>query len=124
MHLFKNTAFIFLECIDQHSVRLAERSDTTGRLEICIDNVWKKVCDDGDFGDRDAQVVCKQLGFSPNGAKYVSSRFRNEDPSQPIWSKHARCTGNEPTMTTCPSEDLPSCDTDRAVAVECPSTGK
>ena len=37
-----------------------------GRVEICLDGKWGVVCDDG-FGDNDAKVVCRQLGFDPAG---------------------------------------------------------
>ena len=40
---------------------------TEGRLEICVNDYWGTVCNDGvnDVFDRHAtEVVCKQLGFS------------------------------------------------------------
>ena len=37
-----------------------------GRVQICIGGRYTKVCDDS-WDDRDATVVCSQLGFSPYG---------------------------------------------------------
>ena len=40
-----------------------------GRVEICHDGQYRAVCADVDEGwdNRDAMVVCRELGFSPYG---------------------------------------------------------
>ena len=44
-----------------------------GRVEVCINNNWYTVCDDG-WGSADARVVCKQLGYSYSGCEFAISR--------------------------------------------------
>ena len=42
-----------------------------GRVEVCLDESYGTVCD-RDFGEEEASVVCRQLGFSPYGMQFIS----------------------------------------------------
>ncbi len=59
-------------CIDtgiceEGSVRLAGGViDQEGRVEVCINQVWGALCDDG-WDSTDAHVICKQLGHAELG---------------------------------------------------------
>ena len=51
------------------NVRLDSRdSDSTGRVEVCLDNTWRSICSSS-WDNNDALVVCRQLDHT--GGTYV-----------------------------------------------------
>jgi hypothetical protein len=48
----------------------ARGNPLAGRIEICRNNVWGTVCDDS-FGQLDAVVACRQLGYSDSGKRFI-----------------------------------------------------
>ena len=112
-----------------------------GRVEICINNQWGTVCDDG-WGISDAQVVCSQLGTSftsgtelclflrfmllilcliPMWTGQALSNAYFGEGSGSIFLDNVVCSGTESTLLSCNSSKIGShnCEHKEDVGVRC-----
>ena len=59
-------------CTHGHLRLAGGQSASEGRVEICINGVWGRVCGDYSWNTNDARVVCRQLGFPTDGGTHVA----------------------------------------------------
>ncbi|XP_038078847.1 deleted in malignant brain tumors 1 protein-like [Patiria miniata] len=89
-----------------------------GRVEIYIDGAWATVC--GDRWDMlDAEVVCRQLGYSHATSALVGAHFG--PGSGPIVLDEVECVGDEEELTDCRAEKMyqHDCQHRQDAAVRC-----
>ena len=88
-----------------------------GRLEVYYNNQWGTVCDDY-FDSTDAQVVCRELGYSGGTWRTV---FQNEMGTGQILLDDLACTGSERKLSDCPrrSDGGHDCHHGEDVFVDC-----
>ena len=60
---------------------------------------WGRVCRYGNWDLKDANVVCRQLGFK--GAVTAANSFDFGSEEGQFWMVDLHCTGNERLLTKC-----------------------
>lgn len=83
---------------DIDGIRLRNGTSDYGRLEVLYAGQWGTICDDG-WGNSDAQVACRQLGFSSVYTYYTNAHFGQG--SGPIWMDQVGCNGYEASLSDC-----------------------
>ncbi|CAI8032266.1 Deleted in malignant brain tumors 1 protein [Geodia barretti] len=81
-------------------IRLADGdNEYQGRVEVCLHGNWGTVCDDG-WDNRDAGVVCNQLGYTGGFPSAVSNAGFGRG-SGLIFLDNVDCDGTEPNLLQC-----------------------
>ena len=81
------------------SVRLRGATLSAGRVEVFYDGQWGTVCNDA-WDINDANVVCRQLGFSQLASQARGSAYYGQG-SGPIWIDDVACSGSESHIYDC-----------------------
>ncbi|XP_019620139.1 PREDICTED: uncharacterized protein LOC109466754 [Branchiostoma belcheri] len=89
--------------VHQPQVRLVGgRFPWEGRVEVFYNGEWGTVCGNGYWSTREANVVCRELGYGPYTIYHTYSFGQG---SGPIWigrySSRPDCTGNEMSIFNC-----------------------
>ncbi|EDW68611.2 LOW QUALITY PROTEIN: uncharacterized protein Dvir_GJ12600 [Drosophila virilis] len=105
-----------------YQVRLTGgESPHMGRIEVKVNGQWGYVCDDK-FGLRDADVVCRELGFKM-GAAEVRGNSYYEPPERNFnyAMDELECRGNETKLKDCDFKGwgVHNCGVDEVVGVVC-----
>ncbi|PIK38168.1 putative deleted in malignant brain tumors 1 protein-like, partial [Apostichopus japonicus] len=73
-------------------------TDYEGRIEIFLNGAWGTICDDS-WGKDEADVACRQLGYSA-AVEAVSSASYGEGTGE-IWLDDVKCIGSEEHILAC-----------------------
>ena len=111
-------------------------TDTEGRVEVCVSGpLWSSVCDDY-WGALDAQVVCRQLGYSEGGSylfkemNYFIIGFLLSESlafstayfgqgAGPILLDNVHCNGSESSLLDCNHLNQSNCAHSSDAGVRC-----
>ena len=85
-------------CPGSAIVRLVNGGASYGRVEVYHNGQWGTVCDDL-WDINDANVVCRQLGFS--GAASAPPEAAFGQGSDPTWMDDVNCQGGEASLFDC-----------------------
>ena len=79
-----------------------------GIVELCVAGTFGSICDNG-WGDMDASVVCRQLGFSPYGAIALPTYIFSGTTTPPARDE-INCIGSEKKLASCSYGSVGTCE--------------
>ncbi|KAG5836598.1 hypothetical protein ANANG_G00230030, partial [Anguilla anguilla] len=87
-------------CSAHRKVRLVGGAGLcSGRVEMYRGSSWGTVCD-ADFDQRDAEVVCRELGCGVPKELWGAAAFGQGEGQ--VWAEEIQCSGNESHIYFCP----------------------
>ena len=100
----------------------ASQAPNFGMVQVLNEtaNRWVSVCDT-EFDDKDASIVCKNIGYKDGKAQCCSSLGDKLTFYNPIEVADVQCKGNESGFTKCPQKmgaDV-SCSSGKYASVMC-----
>lgn len=75
-------------------------NDREGRVEVLYKGEWGTVCGD-DFDIRDANVICRMMGFPGALSAGINGRFGPGNSSQRVLLDDLWCSGHENSVASC-----------------------
>ena len=117
--------FVNAVCTSDGQIQLVGgRDDFEGRLEFCFGGIWGTVCDDS-WETRDAEVVCRQLGFNTTGAQALRMASPFGQGTGPIHLDNVGCTGSEERLASRPNPiGVHNCEHSEDAGVRCLEGGE
>lgn len=79
----------------------APASPAEGIVQVYYNNTWGSVCDD-QWTKQDADVVCRELGYTSSSAAQSGEAGYQEH--RPTWTNNVQCVGNESSLFSCPHD--------------------
>ena len=87
------------------SVRLADESAASGRLEMFVSGEWIAVCSSAAVWTRlNTDVACRELGFPAGLSSYTLNATMYTEPSDVAIVDNVTCAGNESRLVHCSHE--------------------
>ena len=134
---FQNYSLAHCQSGTARLVTLTESTNSSfGRVEVCVNSTWGTVCSDY-WENTDANVVCRQLGFSDFGKMifmisiinsfflYIGAITGQGEFTESMWPFHfvdVNCSGGEMSLFECPHNNLVdsySCHSSNDASVRC-----